>query len=107
MQSQLFSRYSFDECTSEELLFEKLDSLAQDEKIEYSTEDRYTFKIKDIELRDEEIEELLDLFENLDVYPYMNEDADELEFDDYDTYDDDDDYTNSRYKSKGDDYDDY
>jgi len=109
MQSQLFTRYSYDECTNEEKLFEKLDELLNEGKVEYNTENQYTFKIKDLELSDDEIQELCDLFEEVEVFPYMEEDS--SDFDDYDDYDDfdddDDDYNGRRYKSKDDDYDDF
>ena len=109
MQSQLFTRYSCDECTNEEKLFEKLDELLNEGKVEYNTENQYTFKIKDLELSDDEIQELCDLFEEVEVFPYMEEDS--SDFDDYDDYDDfdddDDDYNGRRYKSKDDDYDDF
>ena len=105
MQSQLFTRYSYDECTNEEKLFEKLDELLNEGKVEYNTENQYTFKIKDLELSDDEIQELCDLFEDVEVFPYMEED---ITYDDYNDYDDDgDDYNGKRYKSKDDDYEDF
>lgn len=107
MQSQLFTRYSFDECKNEKKLFEKLSHLQKEDKIEFSKEDQFTFKIKDIELSDSEIEDLLEFFDNQDVFPYLEE-IDDLEFDDYnDFHDEDDDYTSKRYRSKDEDYDDY
>lgn len=109
MQSQLFTRYSYDECTNEEKLFEKLDELLNEGKVEYNTENQYTFKIKDLELSDDEIQELCDLFEEVEVFPYMEEDITDDDYDDdYNDYDDDgDDYNGRRYKSKDDDYEDF
>lgn len=110
MNSQLFTHYSFDECTNEEKLFDKLDTLLQDGKIEYNTESQYVFKIKDIDLTDNEIEDLCELFDKLEVYPYLeSDDTDDFDdFDDFDSFDDEeDDYTTKRYRSKGDDFDDY
>jgi len=109
MQSKLFTRYSFDECTNEEKLFKKLDALLQDGKTEYNAENQYTFKIKDIDLTDSEIEEICDLFDKLEVYPYMETDDDDFDgYDDFDDFDDEeDDYTTKKYRSKDDDYDDY
>jgi hypothetical protein len=108
MQSQLFTRYSYDECTNEEKLFEKLDELLNEGKVEYNTENQYTFKIKDLELSDDEIQELCDLFEEVEVFPYMEEDSTDDDYDDYNDFDDDgDDYNGKRYKSKDDDYDDF
>ncbi len=109
MNSQLFTRYSFDECTNEQKLFEKLDSLLEEGKIEYNAENQYVFKIKDIDLTDYEIEDLCYLFDSLEVYPYMESEDEEYEgFDDFDDFEDEeDDYTTKRYKSKDDDFDDY
>jgi hypothetical protein len=109
MQSQLFTRYSYDECTNEEKLFEKLDELLNEGKVEYNTENQYTFKIKDFELSDDEIQELCDLFEEVEVFPYMEEDSTDDDYDDdYNDFDDDgDDYNGKRYKSKDDDYEDF
>jgi hypothetical protein len=102
MSSKLFTRYSFDECSNETKLFEKLDILVEDGKIEYNTEDQYLFKIKDIDLTDDEIEDLCQIFDKLEVYPFIEEIESDDDFDDFDD-DSDDDYTGRRYK---DDYDD-
>jgi hypothetical protein len=103
MSSKLFNFYSFDECSDEDQLFEKLDSLKDESKIEYTEQDNYIVKIKDLELSDDEISELLKFFDNLNVYPYLGiEDDDDDEFSDFDdgfAEDDDDDY-NGSYKSK-------
>lgn len=60
--------YSHDECTDEKLLFKRLNKLKKEGKIEYS-KDTWTFKIKDIDLSEEEEESLLDLFDKIEVYP--------------------------------------
>jgi len=104
MSSKLFTRYSFDECSNETKLFEKLDFLLEEGKIEYNSEDQYLFKIKDIDLTDDEIEDLCHFFDKLEVYPYIdNLDDDDID-DDIDGIDDSDDYTGRRYR--GNDYDD-
>jgi len=102
MSSKLFTRYSFDECSNETKLFEKLDILVEDGKIEYNTEDQYLFKIKDIDLTDDEIEDLCQIFDKLEVYPFIEETDSDDDFDDFDD-DSDDDYTGRHYK---DDYED-
>lgn len=109
MDSQLFSRYSYDECKDEKKLFEKLKQLSKQGKLEFSKEDQYLFKVKDIELGEKEIDDLNDFFDKLDVFPYLEE-IDELESYDYnDDYqeDEDDEYISKRYRSKEDDYDDF
>ena len=103
MSSKLFTRYSFDECSNETKLFEKLDSLLEEGKIEYNSEDQYLFKIKDIDLTDDEIEDLCEMFDKMEVYPYIDSIDDDISDDD-DNDDSSDDYTGRRYR--GDDYDD-
>jgi len=103
MSSKLFTRYSFDECSNETKLFEKLDSLLEEGKIEYNSEDQYLFKIKDIDLTDDEIEDLCEMFDKMEVYPYIDSIDDDISDDD-DNDDNSDDYTGRRYR--GDDYDD-
>lgn len=60
--------YSYDECTDEKLLFKRLNKLKKDGKIEYS-KDAWTFKIKDIDLLEEDEKSLLELFDKIEVYP--------------------------------------
>ena len=49
---KLLTHYSYDECSDENLLFEKLDQLVDDSKISYKIEEKYIFKIEDLELTD-------------------------------------------------------
>ena len=76
--------YSIDECSNEDLLFEKLDQLQDDGKIECDYEDTWSIKITDLELTISEEKDLINLFEKLDVYP--NLDLEEAEQDSYDEY---------------------
>jgi len=103
---KLLTHYSYDECSDENLLFEKLDQLVDDSKISYKIEEKYIFKIEDLELTDEDIEDLLQTFDDLNVLEYFGYDSDDdFDFDDFDDFDDsDDDYTKKRYRSD-DDYD--
>ena len=63
----------------------------------------YLFKIKDIDLTDDEIEDLCEMFDKMEVYPYIDSIDDDISDDD-DNDDNSDDYTGRRYR--GDDYDD-
>jgi len=86
--------YSLDECTNKKLVVKKLKDLESQGKIEYSIEKSTDiFEIEDLDLEDSDIDELLDLFEKNDVFPYLdkNEDGEE---DDYGYYgeDEEDDY---------------
>ena len=86
--------YSLDECTNKKLVVKKLKDLESQGKIEYSIEKSTDiFEIEDLDLEDSDIDELIDLFEKNDVFPYLdkNEDGEE---DDYGYYgeDEEDDY---------------
>jgi len=87
---ELFTYYSLDEAIDRDLVVNKLKSLKKELKIELSFEDD-TFKIKDIDLEESEIEDLLDLFDNNDIFPdYDREDDEDDTWDNY--YEDEDDY---------------
>ena len=104
---KLLTHYSYDECSDENLLFEKLDQLVEDSKISYKIVEKYIFKIEDLELTDEDIDDLLQTFDDLNVLEYFGYDSND-DFDDFDDFEDfedsDDDYTKKRYRSD-DDYD--
>lgn len=104
--SKLFNYYSFDECSDEHILFERLDELVSQDKIEYSEQDKYLIKIKDIELDDDEVQDLCEFLDDNNVYPYLGyeEDDDDYSDDDYDL-DEDDDY-NGKSRGYKSDYDD-
>lgn len=85
---KLFNYYNVDECKDREKVFKKLDQLRDDGKIEYEMDGRDIFKIEDLDLEESDIEDLNDMFDDEDVFPYLdNEEEDENE--DYDEYDDD------------------
>lgn len=88
---ELFNYYSLDECTDRKKVISILKKLEKDGKIEYELEKSTDiFEIEDLDLEDDDIEELLSMFESLDVFPYLDKDDDE----DDDNYGDDDDYDN-------------
>ena len=60
--NKLLTHYSYDECTDENLLFEKLNQLVDDSKISYKIEEKYIFKIEDLELTDEDIKDDIQMF---------------------------------------------
>ena len=91
MSSKLFNFYSFDECSDEDKLFNKLDLLKNESKIHYTQDDNYLIKIKDLELTDDEIEKLSVFLDSLNVLPYLGyEEEVDNDFDDYDNDSDDD-----------------
>ena len=84
--------YSLDECTDRKKVISILKKLEKEGKIEYELEKSTDiFEIEDLDLEDDDIEELLSMFESLDVFPYLDKDDDD---DDDDYSDDDDDYDN-------------
>lgn len=73
---ELKRNWVFDECSDEEILFDKLDEWQDCGLISYKASDGWVFNIKDLELTKEQIKEIVDLFEELDVYP-SDDDSDE------------------------------
>jgi hypothetical protein len=82
----LFDYYNIDECKDRKKIFDKLDQLKKDGKIEYEMEDRDVFTIEDLDLEESDIEDLNKLFDEEDVFPHLDHDTDE-EDDNYDDYD--------------------
>ncbi len=89
---KLFNYYSIDECNNKKKVFERLDELKNDGKIEYEMDGRDLFKIEDLDLEEGDIENLNKLFDSEDVFPYLEneDDKDEDDFDDY--YEESEDY---------------
>lgn len=93
---RLYTYYSIDECKDTKKVKKELNVFDKQGKIEYEM-DRVnsTLKIEDIDLEDNDIEYLIDLFEQYEVYPNMDMDEEDGEDDDdygYYDRDDDDDY---------------
>lgn len=83
--------YSLDECYEQDKVYEKLDQLCEDAKLDYETVDEDVIRIKDKGLSSREKKELLKLFEENDVIEYEDLDDDYGDDDDDDDKDDDDD----------------
>lgn len=75
---KLFSYYSLDECADRKKVLAKLKLLEKEGKIEYEL-DKTTdvFHIEDLDLEEEEIEGLIETFDDLDVFPYLEYEDDE------------------------------
>jgi hypothetical protein len=89
---EIFNYYTLDECINRDTIIEKLDELLNDGKINYEI-DGDILNIQDIDLEDREISEINELFEDMDVFPYLEREDD----------DDDDDFDNY-YDEEGEDY---
>ena len=90
---RLYTYYSIDECNNTKRLKKELNIYDHQGKIEYDF-DRVNsiLKIEDLDLEDNDIEYLIELFEELEVYPNLDMDGDGDNDDDFGYYDDDDDY---------------
>lgn len=90
-QMELYNYYNLDECINKRKVKKKLQELSEDGKIEYSI-DGEILKIDDLDLSEEEIEEVADLLDSNDVFPYLDkDDEDDDLYDGYDDYGDEDD----------------
>lgn len=86
---ELFKFYTIDECVNIKLVKNKLTDLEDDGKITFSIE-RDILKIKDLDLDENEVIKLTEIFDNNEIYPYMDyeEDIDDPSYLD-DDFDDD------------------
>lgn len=94
MDMKLFNYYSMDECSDRKKIVAKLKSLEDEGKIEYSLDTvSDIFRIKDLDLEDDDIEDLVRIFDQNDVFPYLDyEDEDEAGDEYYDEDEENDDY---------------
>lgn len=94
---ELFNYYSLDECPERKVIKKRLTQLEDEGKINFEIEGE-VLKLTDLDLDENEIEELIEMFDKYDVFPYpdyeegMDEDNDDDYYDDYDGYNDEDDY---------------
>lgn len=87
----LFNYYSLDEVIDRKLVMSTLKKLKKDGKIDFSLEGEIV-KIDDLDLDDFEIEDILNLFDENDVFPYLERDDDENDDDEfYDDFDNEED----------------
>lgn len=76
--------YSLDECLDKKVVLKALKSFEKSGKIEYEIEKSTDIlKIDDLDLEDSDIDYLVELFEENDVYPYLDKEDDEDYYDDY------------------------
>lgn len=88
---KLHKYYSIDECNNEESLFERLETLQNEGKIEFEKVDRLTIKVVDIDLTTNEEKKLIEFFESLDLYHELIDEDDEEDdyYSEYDEFEDD------------------
>lgn len=81
--------YSLDECYEQDKIYDRLDELSSDAKLDYEIVDEDLIKIKDKGLSLREKKELVKLFEENDVIEYDDIDEEDLDEDEFDEDDDD------------------
>jgi hypothetical protein len=90
---ELFNYYSMDECPERKVIKKRLTQLEDEGKIEFDI-DGDILKITDLDLDEDEVAELVEMFDKYDVfaYPDYEEGIDDEEDDYYDGFDEEDDY---------------
>jgi len=90
---ELFNYYSMDECPERKVIKKRLTQLEEEGRIDFDI-DGDILKIKDIDLDEDEVAELVEMFYKYDVFPYPDyeEGIDDEEDDYYDGFDEEDDY---------------
>jgi len=76
---ELHNYYSLDEVVDRDIIIGTLKKLKRDGKIEFKLENSNVeyFSIEDIDLEENELDDLLDLFEENDIFPYLDIDDSE------------------------------
>ncbi len=89
---ELFNYYNLDECSEKKVIKKRLTQLEDEGKIDFKL-DGDILKITDIDLDEDEVEELVEMFDKYDVFAYPDyEEGLDDEGDYYDGFDEEDDY---------------
>jgi hypothetical protein len=89
---ELFNYYNLDECPEKKVIKKRLSQLEDEGKIDFKL-DADILKITDIDLDEDEVEELVEMFDKYDVFAYPDyEDGLDDEGDYYDGFDEEDNY---------------
>jgi hypothetical protein len=90
---ELFNYYSLDECSERKVIKKRLTQLEDEGKINFEI-DGDILKITDLDLDEDEIVELVEMFDKYDIfaYPDYEEGIDDENDDYYDGFDEEDDY---------------
>ena len=88
--SELNNWYSLDECVDMKKITTTLKKFVKEGKIDYDIDKaKDLLHIEDLDLEEEDIDLLVELFDKNDVFPYLDYDDDD---DRYGDYDDEDEY---------------
>ena len=91
---ELFNYYSMDECPERKVIKKRLTQLEEEGKIDFEIEGDI-LKITDLDLDEDEVAELVEMFDKYDVFPYPDyEEGFDDDDDDFynDGFDEEDDY---------------
>lgn len=89
---ELFNYYNLDECPEKKVIKKRLSQLEDEGKIDFDI-DGDILKISDLDLDEDEVAELVEMFDKYDVFAYPDyEDGLDDEGDYYDGFDEEDDY---------------
>jgi hypothetical protein len=90
---ELFNYYSMDECPERKVIKKRLTQLEDEGKVDFEI-DGDILKISDLDLDEDEVAELVEMFDKYDVFPYPDyeEGLDNDEDDYYDGFDEEEDY---------------
>ena len=89
---ELFNYYSLDECPERKVIKKRLTQLEDEGKIEFDI-DGDILKITDLDLDEDEVAELVEMFDKYDVFPYPDyEEGLDDDDDYYDGFDEEEDY---------------
>jgi len=94
MEMELFNYYSLDECPERKVIKKRLTQLENEGKIQFDIEGE-VLKLTDLDLDENEISELVEMFDKYDVFPYPDYEEgfdDDDEDDYYGDFNDDEDY---------------
>ena len=86
----MFNYYSLDECANLDFVMNFLNGLKNDGKIIFSI-DSDLLKLEDIDLEEKDIKDLYKIFDDNEVYPYLDLNGDDRDDDGFDDFGDDDD----------------
>jgi len=91
--SELNNWYSLDECVDMKKITTTLKKFVKEGKIDYNIDKaKDLLHIEDLDLEEEDIDLLVELFDKNDVFPYLDYEDDDEEEDRYGDYDDEDEY---------------
>lgn len=89
---ELFNYYSMDECPERKVIKKRLTQLEDEGKIDFDI-DGDILKISDLDLDEDEVSELVEMFDKYDVFPYPDyEEGLDEDGDYFDGLDEEDDY---------------